>query len=217
MNHLLSIYILNKKQNNFLILSSILAILLLLLRIKITHSYYMLFLIWNLFLALIPYFISQHIKIDFSLKVTNLKNLIYTSLWLLFIPNTYYLITDFVHLYYQNNIQFIYDFFLLTCFTIAGFYFGMLSIHKIYCQFEFFHSKKAAFVFTVIISYLCAFGIYLGRILRFNSWDIISKPITLFNTIIESIFHLETILFTLVLGTFITIINSIYFKFKTNY
>ena len=217
MNNLLSIYILNKKQNNFLILSSLLAIILILVRIKITHSYYMLFLIWNLFLALIPYFISHYIKIDFSLNVNNLKNLICIAIWILFIPNTYYLITDFVHLYHQNNIQFIYDLILLSCFTMTGFYFGMLSIHKIYCQFEFFHSKKTAFAFTLFISYLFAFGIYLGRILRFNSWDIICKPISLFNTILESVFHLETILFTVALGTFITIINSIYFKFKSNY
>jgi uncharacterized membrane protein len=217
MNNFISIYILNKKQNNFLIFSTLIAILLLLLRIKITHSSHLLFLIWNLFLAIIPYSISSFIKIDFAITINNIKNLFYICFWLLFIPNTYYLITDFIHLYHENNFQFIYDFILLSSFTIVGFYFGMLSIYEIYCQFEFFYSKKIAFVFNLLICYLCAFGIYLGRMLRFNSWDIISKPFTLFTTIFDSVFHIETILFTFILGSFITIINSICFKYKSNF
>ena len=215
MNNLITLYILNKKQNNYLIISSLLAITLLLLRVKLTHSIYLLFLIWNLFLAVIPYSISSIIKTDFSLKKYNLKNLFLQVIWLLFIPNTYYLITDFVHLHHNSPLQFSFDFLMLSCFTIAGFYCGMLSIYTLHNQIQFFYKNKIAMVFTITISYLCAFGIYIGRILRFNSWDIISKPIALFNSIIESIFQMETILFTMELGTLITIVNLIYIKLKS--
>lgn len=216
MNHLFSLYVFNKKQNNFLIFSSILAVALLLIRVKITHSFYLLFLIWNLILAVIPYLLSHFIKIDLSLKKYNFKNLLVITSWLLFLPNTFYLITDFVHLNHHNLLQFCFDFILLLSFTIAGFYFGILSIFTIQQQIQFFYSAKTSYFFTISISYLCAFGIYIGRFLRFNSWDVIGYPIFLIESIFDCLFENETWLFTSILGTLIMIINLIYIKFKSN-
>ena len=85
MNKLLTVYVLNKKQNTSLFILSIFSIILLLLRVKITHSIYLLFMLWNLFLALIPYSISSYIKPNFSIKKSNLINLIYLITWGLFI------------------------------------------------------------------------------------------------------------------------------------
>lgn len=188
----------------------------LLLRVKLTHSIYLLFLLWNLFLAAIPYFISSTIKTDFRLRKSNLKNLGSIIIWLLFIPNTFYLITDFVHLNPSNLLHYIFDFALLSSFTIAGFYFGILSIHTIYKQIQFFYSNTISRIFLISISYLCAFGIYIGRVLRFNSWDIISNPFSLIKSILDSIFLLETVIFSIELGTLILVVNSIYIQFNSD-
>lgn len=216
MNNLITIYILNKKQNSNLVVLSLLSITLLLLRVKYTHSFYLLFLIWNLVLAGIPYFISFKIKNDFSIKKSNFKNLIYLGIWLLFIPNTFYLITDFVHLYHEHLIQFAFDFTLLFSFTSVGFYFGILSVHNLYKLIQSNYSNRISNGFIVTICYLCAFGIYIGRILRFNSWDIISNPISLFQSVFDSLFQTETIVFTIALGTLIAVVNLIYIKLQTN-
>lgn len=216
MNNLIRIYILNKKQNNYLIISSLIAITMLLLRVKLTHSIYLLFLLWNLFLAAIPYSLSTIIKTDFRLRRSNLKNLGIIIIWLLFIPNTFYLITDFVHLNPSNLYRYIFDFALLSSFTIAGFYFGILSINTIYKQIQFFYSNTISRIFLISISYLCAFGIYIGRVLRFNSWDIISNPFSLIKSILDSIFLVETLVFTIELGTLILIVNSIYIQFNSD-
>jgi uncharacterized membrane protein len=216
MNNLIRIYILNKKQNNYLIISSLIAITMLLLRVKLTHSIYLLFLLWNLFLAAIPYSLSTIIKTDFRLRRSNLKNLGIIIIWLLFIPNTFYLITDFVHLNPSNLYRYIFDFALLSSFTIAGFYFGILSINTIYKQIQFFYSNTISRIFLISISYLCAFGIYIGRVLRFNSWDIISNPFSLIKSILDSIFLLETVVFSVELGTLILIVNSIYIQFNSD-
>ena len=216
MNNLIRIYILNKKQNNYLIISSLIAITMLLLRVKLTHSIYLLFLLWNLFLAAIPYSLSTIIKTDFRLRRSNLKNLGIIIIWLLFIPNTFYLITDFVHLNPSNLYRYIFDFALLSSFTIAGFYFGILSIHTIYKQIQFFYSNTISKIFLISISYLCAFGIYIGRVLRFNSWDIICNPFSLIKSILDSIFLLETVVFSIELGTLILIVNSIYIQFNSD-
>lgn len=216
MNNLIRIYILNKKQNNYLIISSLIAITMLLLRVKLTHSIYLLFLLWNLFLAAIPYSLSTIIKTDFRLRRSNLKNLGIIIIWLLFIPNTFYLITDFVHLNPSNLYRYIFDFALLSSFTIAGFYFGILSIHTIYKQIQFFYSNTISKIFLISISYLCAFGIYIGRVLRFNSWDIICNPFSLIKSILDSIFLLETVVFSIELGTLILVVNSIYIQFNSD-
>lgn len=216
MNNLIRIYILNKKQNNYLIISSLIAITMLLLRVKLTHSIYLLFLLWNLFLAAIPYSLSTIIKTDFRLRRSNLKNLGIIIIWLLFIPNTFYLITDFVHLNPSNLYRYIFDFALLSSFTIAGFYFGILSINTIYKQIQFFYSNTISRIFLISISYLCAFGIYIGRVLRFNSWDIISNPFSLIKSILDSIFLLETVVFSIELGTLILVVNSIYIQFNSD-
>lgn len=216
MNNLIAVYILNKKQNNYLIIYSLLAICLLLMRIKITHSIYHLFLIWNLFLAFIPYLFSSHIKVDLSLKTSNFKNLFYIFIWLLFLPNTFYLLTDFVHLHHENQFQFWFDFIMLSCFTVAGFYFGILSIFTIQQQIQFFYTKSISIFFTISISYLCGFGIYLGRFLRFNSWDILSNPLPLINSIFSCLFQSEVWIFTLEFGTLIYLTNILYQKINPN-
>jgi uncharacterized membrane protein len=60
---------------------------------------------------------------------------------------------------------------------------------------------------------LSSFGVYLGRILRFNSWDIINHPVELFQSLLDSITNPEAHLFTCILGTFIVIVYTIFFSF----
>jgi len=209
MDRLLKIYFLNKKQDTLLIILSILSVTLMLLRVKITHEIYLLFLIWNLFLAFLPYFFSSKL-IETVPGTFRFYGLLF--LWLLFLPNSFYLITDFVHLHYITHLQFGYDAILLSCFTIAGFYAGCVSMMQIHFLLELKYVKQKAQTIIISISYLSAFGVYLGRILRFNSWYIITNPIHLLTTILETVFKTESILFTIALGTLILIVYQLFSK-----
>ena len=200
MNKILTIHFLDKKQNPVLILLALLSVTLLLLRVKITHDIYLLFLIWNLFLGYFPYFLSS--KIKSTIPGTFRFYFLFIG-WLLFIPNSFYLITDFVHLHYGNKFQYLFDAILLTSFTIAGFYAGCTSLFHIHKLLEMKYSEAKSKLIIVAICYLASFGIYLGRIMRFNSWDILSHPFILLSNSFKSIQNLETIVFTIVLGTFI--------------
>lgn len=203
MNDILKIYVFNKKQNSCLFIISTLSIALMLLRVKATHNIYLMFLLWNLFLAYIPYLISSNIKNDIAKRKLNPFFYIKLGIWLLFLPNSFYLITDFVHLHHINTIQYLYDAMLFSCFTMAGFYAGILSVYEIQKAIKsVFYSKKAE-SFIIVTCFLSAFGIYLGRVLRFNSWDVISNPMLLFDSMINSLFQIEAIVFTLLLGAFI--------------
>ncbi|MES2863132.1 MAG: DUF1361 domain-containing protein [Bacteroidota bacterium] len=216
MNKIITIYILNRKQDTAVWLASLVAITLLLLRVKITHSMYLLFLIWNLFLAIIPYFLSSSILNNFFEKSKKIQNSIYAFIWLIFIPNTFYILTDFTHLHFKNTFQFGLDMLILSSFSFAGFYVGLLSLHHMHQLTIAKYGDKKGNLFILIISFLSAFGIYLGRVLRFNSWDIVSKPMQLAYKSISALFSFETIIYTMQLGIIILISYIIFYKWKEN-
>lgn len=216
MNKIVTIYILNRKQNTAVWLASLVAITLLLLRVKITHSIYLLFLIWNLFLAIIPYYLSSSIYNNFFDKSKKIQNCFYVIIWLLFIPNTFYILTDFTHLHFKNTFQFGLDLLILSSFSFAGFYVGLLSLQHVHQLTIAKYGDKIGYMFILTSSFLSAFGIYLGRVLRFNSWDIISKPMELVYQSIYALFRFETIIYTLQLGIIILISYIIFYHWKQN-
>ena len=210
MNKILTIYFFKKKQNSGLVLLALLSLLLMLLRVKITHDIYLLFLIWNLFLGYIPYFLSSKIKTTIP-GTFRFYALLFG--WLLFLPNSFYLLTDFVHLHYSSSLQYLFDAVLLSSFTIAGFYAGITSLFHIHTLLEMKYEKNKSKLIIVTMCYLVSFGIYLGRMLRFNSWDILSNPIDLFYNSIKSTTSIEVYVFTLLFGTFITLIYCLSYSF----
>ena len=182
------------------------SILLILLRVKLTHDTYLLFLIWNLFLGYIPYFLSSETK---NTVPGTYKFYLLLLAWLLFLPNSFYLLTDFVHLHHKSDLQYLFDVFLLACFSIAGFYAGISSMLHIHGLLEMKYSTKKSRYWMIALCYLSSFGVFLGRILRFNSWDIVSNPIKLFSNILNSLQRFHTYEFVLLFGTFILIVYSI--------
>ncbi len=206
MNKILTLYFFNKKQNSNLVFLALLSVTLMLFRVKITHDIYLLFLIWNLFLGYTPYFLSSKLKITVPGTIT--FYLLFIG-WLLFLPNSFYLLTDFVHLHHRNDLQYVFDALLLACFSVAGFYSGIASLLHIHKLLAMKYSETKSRRLIAALCFISSFGVYLGRILRFNSWDILSKPITLFTNILNSVLSFDTYKFTLLFGTFILIIYTI--------
>ena len=203
MNFIINLFNSNKKINALLILFSVYCFSLLLFRAKITNSTYLFFLIWNLFLAIIPYFISSYIIVKSKQKKSNLLLVISFICWLLFLPNSFYIITDLVHIVSPTGTLFYLDLIIICSFATIGFLLGLLSLDHFKILL---HSKKLTKYTTYIILFvclLCGFGIYLGRILRYNSWNIISNPFQLFLDIITVAVTLKSILFSILFGTFI--------------
>lgn len=205
MNKIISLYIFEKKQETNIWLLSITAFLLLLLRVKITHSMYLLFLIWNLFLAIIPNIISTTFNKTLIQKNKKLQNTLLVLIWILFLPNTFYILTDFTHLHFQNKFQFVLDILILSSFSITGFYLGLHSILHVHTIIRTKYSKKIEILFIVSICFISSFGVYLGRVLRFNSWDNITKPVALLSTSLATIYSTEAIVYTIKLGGIILI------------
>jgi len=164
----------------FLVLAgaTIFSILILRLRVEFSGSGNYVFLVWNLFLAWIPFIISY-----FTYTAHLSKQQIYFVIpigaffWLLFFPNAPYILTDFQHLagtWHDAPVWF--DVMLLIWFSFTGLMLGMTSLFMMQeiIRHEFGRWIGWGFVCTVAI--LSSAGVYVGRFLRWNSWDIFSNP-----------------------------------------
>ena len=137
------------------------------------------FLVWNLFLAFIPLAISNWMSIHARWKRNRIKFCMAFVSWLLFIPNSFYIITDLFHLNSFRNLPLWYELAVILSFAWNGLLIGIISIRQMENLFEEVLPARARVFFVYPIMFLNALGIYIGRYLRFNSWDIITNPIGL--------------------------------------
>jgi uncharacterized membrane protein len=136
------------------------------------------FLIWNLFLAYIPYRITNYLGKAVSVISKFIFWLVFFA-WLLFIPNSFYIITDLFHLEEGRAAPQWYDLTLIFSFAWNGIILGILSLYKMEKIIESKFNRRATLFFIYGIMWLNALGIYIGRYLRFNSWDVITNPLGL--------------------------------------
>ncbi|MBN8642384.1 MAG: DUF1361 domain-containing protein [Flavobacteriales bacterium] len=210
MKTILQLIHLNKRINYTILALSVYCFGLLIVRAKATQSVYLFFLIWNLVLAVIPYLISSFATLHFS-KFKNWHMGIIVLMWITFLPNSFYIITDLVHVVKSSGNLFYYDLILISSFAITGFFLGLSSLIQIEQVVEKLNFKPRTIHYSLLlICLLNGFGIYIGRVLRFNSWDIISNPIDLFSTLCSELLTKETILFSLHFGMFIYLILLLY-------
>lgn len=167
-----------------------------------SRGFTFMFLVWNLFLAWIPYWIA--ISIEGFYKLSQSKVLVFglIGLWLLFFPNAPYIITDLLHLHPRGDAPFWYDLMLIVSFAWTGMILGLISLHEIRIFIKKIYTNKLSWIFTVVATVLCGFGIFLGRCLRFNSWDIITNPLELAQDILFSLTNGMALKVTLIFSIF---------------
>lgn len=158
---------------------------LLIIRIIVSNELTYIFLAWNLFLAWIPFALSQRLS-----HINNrLKILFITALWLLFLPNAPYIITDFLHLKQRIPIPYWYDILLLFSAALNGLLLGLSSLLTVEKFLLKRYGSKISGIIILCSFFLCAFGIYIGRYLRWNSWDIIVNPGSVTGNILDRVFN----------------------------
>ena len=161
------------RELRFPIILTLIGIILLISRVVYTHEIRFVFLIWNLLLALIPFFISRWTKV---LETNNLSYMVAFAGWMLFLPNAPYIITDFIHLEYSSQETFMIDFVLIGVFALVGLILATLSIQHILESLQSKMSPARSWLIIMGVILLSGIGIYLGRFIRWNSWDIVNSP-----------------------------------------
>jgi len=117
----------NRFKTFFLIsISMLLSIVLLMIRMKLTHSFFYLFLVWNLFLAVIPFAITNYLV---SLpKLNKIGFALWFCVWLLFLPNAPYIVTDLMHLRLHRDYFLWLDILVVSSFAFNGLLLFYLSL-----------------------------------------------------------------------------------------
>lgn len=161
------------------------SVLLIVARVLYTSEFMFSFLLWNIILALVPLFMSvKALNAD-----TSIKRLVFSCLWLLFFPNSMYIITDLFHLKQRDEIPLWYDLILLFSSAMNGLIYGLLSLSNMEKIIARLNNNILRNLLVFCIMLLCGYGIYLGRFERWNSWDIITQPYSLADSIVSHIRH----------------------------
>ena len=172
-------------------------------RITYSGSKMYVFLLWNIFLAGIPLLITKYLF--YKSITTKWKQFLLISVWLLFFPNALYIITDLVHLQKASTVPKWFDAILVFSSAIVGLLMAFASLLKVEQFLNNQFSKKKVALFIILFLFLGSFGVYLGRFLRWNSWNIIDDPFSLLSSILQRFVfpfeHLHTWCITFILTT----------------
>jgi uncharacterized membrane protein len=180
---------LKNEADRLLFLSVCFSTAMLIVRMMATKSIYYIFLEWNLFLAFVPYVLSSMLCRVKWLRANNILLGPLAFIWLLFIPNAFYILTDLFHLGETGAAPLWFDLLLILSFAWNGMMMGILSVRQME---KIFHEKFRTgneLIFLYPVMWLNALGVYIGRYLRFNSWDIITSPFRLVLDICDLLMH----------------------------
>ena len=138
------------------------------------------FLAWNLFLAWLPLLLAL-LACD-KFRQGSRRDWRFWTLavgWLLFFPNAPYICTDLIHLTHGYFTAFWVDLVLILSCALTGLVLGFLSLFLMQSVVTLMFGRTASWLFIAGVAGLSGFGIYVGRFLRFNTWDVVLKPLAL--------------------------------------
>jgi len=157
-------------------LGSLFCVALVLVRNVHTGNVNFRYLIWNLFLAWIPFILAVFVYDRWRRRRAGVALFFLGALWLLFFPNAPYIATDFVHLHHDPLAPFWYDAVTIASFAWLGLLLGFASLYLMQTVVRQWRGPAAGWAFAVVAIGLGSLGIYLGRFLRLNSWDALEHP-----------------------------------------
>ena len=161
------------------------------------------FLVWNLFLAWLPLLFAWFAYLG---QGRRLLFIIFGLLWLLFLPNAPYLVTDLMHLRPWPDVPIWYDLMMLFSFALTGLMLGFLSLYLMQTAVARRYGGLIGWLFVTIALGLSGFGVYIGRFLRWNSWDVFTNPLYLLSDIAHTIFDPQLTLRTVAISSLLSVI-----------
>jgi uncharacterized membrane protein len=189
-------------------------LLMLTMRISYANNIRYVFLLWNLFLAWIPFQLS--ITLTESANSNKLYKYFLLLSWLLFFPNALYIITDLIHLdESKGDVPVWYDAILLFTCSVTGLIMAFASLYQVEIFLKKNISSRHTGKLVMAAIFLGSFGVYVGRFLRWNSWNIVTKPQTMLLDISSHLLlpfqHYKTWVVTLMLTC---LFSLLYFAIK---
>jgi uncharacterized membrane protein len=137
------------------------------------------FLIWNMFLAVVPVLMAVVLRALLRQRRAWPLHVSVFIVWLAFLPNAPYMVTDLIHLSHGQPVPFWFDAALFGSFAATGILLGYVAVADVQTALAERYGHLVGSMVAVGSLLLCGFGIYLGRVLRWNSWDLVTSPLTL--------------------------------------
>lgn len=154
------------------------------------HSAEFAYLLWNLFLAWLPLVFALWLHKILHRKVwSSWLALVVTVLWLGFLPNSFYMISDFIHIQDVPRVDLLYDVLMFTSFIFNGVILGFLALYNVHLELLQRMKRHTAHSLLATILLVCSFAIYLGRDLRWNTWDVLVNPAGILFDVSDRILH----------------------------
>lgn len=198
-----------------LLIGSLLSTALFVCRIIGSGGYRYWFLMWNLFLAWLPLIFAHALYRWLERgRWVSWQGITLSALWLGFLPNSFYLVTDFIHLHATGEVSLLFDAVMFMSFAWNGLILGFMSVLLIHSELQKRLRPRAVLIGLGIVFLLCSLAIYLGRYLAWNTWDILINPagiiFDLSNRITSPRSYPNTFTTT---STFFILLTSLYFSF----
>jgi uncharacterized membrane protein len=134
------------------------------------------YLLWNLFLAWIPLVLALTLYDRYRRGTTLSRLAPIAALWLVFLPNAPYIVTDFVHLAPAPRTPLWLDGATLAAFAGSGLLLGFVSLYLVHAVVRSRSGARAGWATVLLVLGLASAGVWIGRILRWNSWDVLVRP-----------------------------------------
>ena len=170
-------------------------------------------LVWNLFLAWLPFAFAL-VAYDADRRGGRLPAvLVAAALWLAFLPNAPYLVTDFMLLREIEGMPVWFDIVMLTSFAWTGLVLGFVSVYLIQSIARRRAGAAAGWAVAVGSLGLSGLGIYLGRVLRWNSWDLAVQPTAVLADVAERLQSPKLVGMSLAMAAFLTLAYATLYTF----
>lgn len=187
------------------------------------------FLVWNLFLGLVP------LSIAFVALLVERQNWpiwgrihlwALSVLWLIFLPNSSYIFTDFIHLIQRGlgsgnpnargmaNMLVWFDVITRSLFAFVGHFIGLTSLYVMHALWRKAFGRRVGWLVVTISCFAAGYGVFIGRFVRWNSWNLFTHPEESWGDLVDNLATPDAWLFTLGFAVFLLVSYSFVYVFK---
>jgi uncharacterized membrane protein len=172
-------------------------------RVHRSGTGYYVFLVWNLFLAGVPLCLSTALRALNQMRGWRTLQILCFAFWLLFLPNAPYILTDLQHLQSPTTMPAWYDIAILVSCAGTGLLLGYLSLIDVQQVITRKFGVACGWLLAFSSLVLTGFALFLGRFLRWNSWDVLVSPgrfLQIAGAMIHPVSHPRAVGVTVVFG-----------------
>jgi uncharacterized membrane protein len=151
------------------------------------------YMIWNLFLAWVPLGVMLYLERTLRRKLwSSWHALLVTLLFIGFLPNAFYVTTDVIHIQEIPRVDIVFDAVMLEAFILNAFLLGLISVHLFHNELRKRLSPRISWMVVEATLLITSFAIYIGRDLRWNTWDVILNPASILFEVSDRFLHIAS-------------------------